>query len=83
MEHYDASHHDELNDPHPDEDDIFITSAGRLGCLTEVHCGKVLIYSGADHEAAMKALREYTTAQCFWPTAWSISDHGNLSIVQY
>jgi hypothetical protein len=61
----------------PGEEDGTITPAGPLGSQYAVALAGSFLGYADDMERATAMLREAMEADCYWPDAWFISDHGN------
>jgi hypothetical protein len=67
----------------PEPEDYTLSPSGPLGARTSVGRveGRFLGEYSSDAEAAW-AVIEQMEAEQFWPSVWTISDHGNVSIVE-
>jgi hypothetical protein len=75
---YDRIEAELFEDAGPQDDDITISDSGPLGTLYSVgvvngkHIGEY-----KTREDAVNAIREYMEKNNWYPTVWSVSDHGN------
>lgn len=76
---------DESEEFGPCPDDYTVTPSGPLGGLLAV--GRVdgtprqFLGEFREHDDAIRAIAENMEAEQFWPNVWSVSDHGNWSLL--
>lgn len=72
----------ELDESEPDyECDAFLTSTGPLGSRTTLSIEGRVIGEYTEHSEAINAFKLYCETSSYWPNLWSVSDHGNVHIV--
>jgi hypothetical protein len=65
----------------PSDEDAFLSSSGPLGSRTSVSCGGKFIGEFREYDDALIALGDYMEKSNWFPTVWTVSDHGNYNIV--
>ncbi len=73
---------DEQAEDEPEEEDYVISSAGRLGGQTQVsQVGGKVLGTVTEYDDAIRLISKDMEKNQFWPNVWTVSDHGNASLV--
>ena len=73
---------EELWGDEPDEGDVVISDAGRLGGQTQVSFGGKNLGTFTEWYEMEDAIRGEGRRTNFWPNIWRLSDHGNYHLVK-
>ena len=73
---------EDSSEPEPDfESDAFIESTGPLGSRTSLSIEQKFIGEYSNDIEAIKSFKEWCAENSYFPTLWSVSDHGNVHLV--
>lgn len=70
-----------MEDPQPDEEDIFISDTGNLGSITIATWCHKIIARDSERMQVERKVKAWMEEQEYWPNVWFVSDHGNAHLI--